>query len=168
MKNKKIDFIVSCFLLFFAITHISAQKNENNIESCITELMISSDYIQENNFFIKKNISEILFYKKLKRKGFDLNGITDVSTKKIKENENSKYADFEIQIWSFENEKQSANACDLVKGLIKESSFFEKPPKVITYYKKYCIFLTTPTFSKTGHIKKAIEIINSNLDSCNL
>lgn len=163
MKNKNI-LILGLFFLTLIMT--SGKSEENNIENCISELMKSFEYSEQNDFFLKKNIDEIIFLKKIKKKGYNLNNIIDVYHNEYKTSKTSNYSDFEIQLWLFENDKKAEEACDLVKKIITESSYFEKPPKAISYYDNYCIFITTPVFSKVRHIRKAIDIINNNISNC--
>ena len=84
----------------------------------------------------------------------------------MKVSKESKYPDFEIQIWSFEDEEQAEEACSLVKNFALESSFFEKPPKVISCYKNHCIFITTPVFLNRKLIEKALNILDLNINNC--
>lgn len=167
MKNRKIGLKIFCLLILTLII-TSGKKKETLIENCITELMKSQNYSNENQFFLKKENSEIIFFKKIKDEGYDFNNIIGVTYNYYKVSENSKQLDFEIQLWEFEDEKKAELTCNLVEKLISNSSYFEKPPKVISYYNNYCIFITTRAFSKTGYITKAMEIINNNLDSCDL
>jgi len=139
--------------------------NESKIESCISNLMLDSGYFLENEFFLKKETNDIILFKNLKDRGYDLK-LKRVSSNKVKISQESKYPDFEIQIWSFESEKKAASTCDLIKKITSESSFFEKPPKVISYYNNYCVFLTTPSYSNTFKIEKAIDIIDTGINNC--
>ena len=120
----------------------------------------------ENDTFVKQRISDIVFFKKLKLKHLKLQGLKEVSSKEVKVSETSKYPDFEIQIWYFENGNMAEAACDMVEELIVNNSYFEKPPKLVSYYENYCIFITTPVFSKKQHIHNAMDVITSRIRTC--
>jgi hypothetical protein len=165
MKFKK---YIGVFLgLLFLVTMPASGKGlEAGLERCISDIMKSAGYCSETESFAKLDKSSLIFFKKLKQKEIDLNGITTIYSKKMKVSKESKYPDFEIQIWSFEDEEQAEVACTLVKDLALESSFFEKPPKVISYYKNHCIFITTPVFLNRKLIEKALNILDSNIINC--
>lgn len=153
-------------LLFLGTTLTSGKGLEAGLESCVSDIMISAGYYSETTSFIRLDKSSIFFFNKLKQHEIDLKGVTTIYSKKMKVSKESKYPDFEIQIWSFENEEQAEVACTLVKDLALESSFFEKPPKVISSYENRCIFITTPVFSNRKLIEKALIILESNIINC--